>query len=60
MKIFRKHFPISLIDARLIIPESFEDCLTYGQRQEYMWKKIKELENKVKDLEKSDEDLTNN
>lgn len=34
-------------NARLVIPETFEDCLTYGQRQEFMWRKIKELEGRL-------------
>lgn len=37
--------------ARLIIPTSFEECLTYGQRQEFMWRKIQELEERVEALE---------
>lgn len=57
----RPRFPFSLMNARLFIPASFNDCLTYGQRQEYMWQKIQELQSKVEALEtKSDEDLTNN
>lgn len=39
-----------LISARLVIPSTFDDCLTYGQRQEFMWKKIKELEDKIDEL----------
>ena len=41
----------NLCNKRLIIPTSFEECLTYGQRQEYMWKVIQELEERVKALE---------
>lgn len=33
----------TLRGARLVIPTTFEECLTYGQKQEYMWKVIKEL-----------------
>lgn len=43
-------------NARLIIPTTFEDCLTYGQRQDFMWKKIKELEDKIDELESKDEE----
>lgn len=41
--------------GQLFIPETFEDCLTYGQRQLYMMKKIKELEEKVDELTKDKE-----
>ena len=37
--------------ARLVIPTSFSECLTYGQRQEFMWNKIQELEERVEALE---------
>ena len=43
-------------NARLIIPSTFDDCLTYGQRQDFMWKKIKELEDKIDELENKDEE----
>ena len=45
-----------LQSAQLIIPTTFEDCLTYGQRQEFMWKKIQELEQKIEELESKDEE----
>lgn len=38
-------------DARLIIPSSFEDCLTYGEQVRFLYKKIKELETRVAELE---------
>ena len=41
----------NLSSKRLIIPSTFEDCLTYGQRQEFMWKKILELEERIIKLE---------
>ena len=41
----------NLSSKRLIIPSTFEDCLTYGQRQEFMWKKILELEARIVKLE---------
>lgn len=37
--------------ARLILPETFSDCLTYGQRQDYMEKQIIELQERVTALE---------
>ncbi len=43
-------------NARLVIPTTFDDCLTYGQRQDFMWKKIKELEEKIDELESKDEE----
>lgn len=48
------------INARLVIPQTFDDCLTYGQRQEFMWKKIKELEDKIDELTPSNDDNSNN
>lgn len=44
-------YPIPKFPPRLIIPTSFEECLTYGQRQLYMWKVIEELQAKVDELE---------
>lgn len=38
-------------NARLIIPTTFDECLTYGQRQEFMWRKIEELENRLDELD---------
>ena len=40
--------------GQLIIPTTFEECLTYGQRQDFMWKKIQELEEKIENLENKD------
>lgn len=48
------------INARLVIPQSFDDCLTYGQRQEFMWKKIKELEDKIDELTQPDDNSNEN
>lgn len=39
------------LDRRLIIPTAFEDCLTYGQKQAFMWEQILKLEERVKALE---------
>ena len=36
--------------SRLIIPTTFDECLTYGQKQEYMWKVITELTEDIKTL----------
>lgn len=33
----------TLRGARLVIPTTFEECLSYGQKQDYMWKVIKSL-----------------
>ncbi len=49
-------YTIPKFPPRLIIPTSFEECLTYGQRQNYMWKVIEELEERISELE---EQLTN-
>ena len=46
------------ISPRLIIPTSFQDCLTYGQRQLYMWKVIEQLQERVATLEEEIENLT--
>lgn len=51
-------YTIPKFPPRLIIPTSFDDCLTYGQRQYYMWKVIEELDNRVKELEEKVEELT--
>lgn len=45
--------------GQLIIPQTFEDCLTYGQKQDFMWKKIQELQETVEDLEARVEALEN-
>lgn len=45
-----------LISARLVIPSTFNDCLTYGQRQEFMWNKIKELEERLDELSPTQDD----
>ena len=45
--------------GQLIIPRTFEDCLTYGQKQDFMWKKIQELQETVEDLEARVEALEN-
>lgn len=37
--------------ARLIIPTTFDECLTYGQRQDFMEKQIIELQERVTALE---------
>lgn len=49
-------YTIPKFPPRLIIPTSFEECLTYGQRQNYMWKVIEQLEERIEELE---EQLTN-
>lgn len=41
----------SLCGARLFVPASMEEALSYQQKQEYMWKCIQELEERVKVLE---------
>lgn len=35
----------------LVIPESFEECLTYGQRQLVLLKMIQDLQERVEALE---------
>lgn len=49
-------YQIPQLPPRLIIPTSFEDCLTYGQRQYYMWKVIEQLQEEIDELK----ELTNN
>lgn len=49
-------YTIPKFPPQLIIPTSFQECLTYGQRQLYMWKVIEELEERIEALE---EQLTN-
>ena len=44
---------------RLVIPESFEDCLSYGQRQYFLYKMIEELQDRVEVLEQKVEELEN-
>lgn len=43
----------TLCGARLVIPTTFEECLSYGQKQEYMWKVIKELLEENEELKNS-------
>lgn len=50
-------YTIPPFPPRLIIPTSFEECLTYGQRQYYMWKVIEQLQNRIDDLEERVEAL---
>lgn len=52
------NYTIPKFPPRLIIPTSFDDCLTYGQRQYYMWKVIEELEERITELEDALEELT--
>ena len=51
-------YEIPAPSMRLIIPSSFEECLTYGERQLYMWDCIQQLQDKVEELEQQIEDLT--
>lgn len=51
-------YEIPCFPARLVIPESFAECLTYGQRQLYMWQVIEELQERVAELEEEIENLT--
>lgn len=39
--------------ARLIIPTTFEDCLTYGQRQYWLYQQIVSLDERVTVLEEA-------
>lgn len=52
-------YTIPKFPPQLIIPTTFEECLTYGQRQNYMWKVIEELDQRVTDLENQINELTN-
>ena len=40
-----------LCGARLFVPSSINEALSYQEKQEYMWKCIQELEERVKELE---------
>lgn len=42
----------------LVVPEVFRECMSYGQRQSFMWKKIKELDERVTELEGRINELT--
>lgn len=52
-------YTIPKFPPRLIIPTSFNECLTYGQRQNYMWKVIEELDDRITELEDQIDELTN-
>lgn len=39
--------------ARLVIPETFEDCLSYGQRQYWLYQQIVALDARVTALEEA-------
>lgn len=41
----------NLNNARLVIPETFEDCLSYGQRQFWLYQQIVDLDERVRALE---------
>ncbi|MBO7733321.1 MAG: hypothetical protein J6S67_12225 [Methanobrevibacter sp.] len=51
------NYTIPKFPPRLIIPTSFEECLTYGQRQYYMWKVIEQMQDKIDELEERIEAL---
>ena len=53
-----KNYSSPKIPPRLVIPQSFQDCLSYGQRELYMWKVIQELQDRVTELEEQVEELT--
>ena len=53
-------YTIPAFPPRLIIPTSFEECMTYGQRQYYMWKVIEQLQNEIEDLQDRVEALEGN
>lgn len=40
----------SVLQSRLIIPKSFEQCLTYAEQIYYLYKKIEELEKRIDEL----------
>lgn len=41
----------SLCGARLFVPSTMNEALSYQEKQEFMWKYIQELEERVKALE---------
>ena len=40
-----------LCGARLFVPTTINECLSYQQKQEFMWKKIEELKARIVELE---------
>jgi len=46
-----RDYSIPRFSPQLVIPTSFEECLTYGQRQMYMWKVIQEQAESIADLQ---------
>ena len=38
-------------NARLVIPSSFQDCLSYGEQIRWLYEHIKDLEERVEALE---------
>lgn len=53
-------YTIPKFPPQLIIPTSFQDCLTYAQKQNYMWKVIENLNERVDELERKVDELTKN
>lgn len=39
------------VNARLVIPSSFQDCLSYGEQIRWLYEHIKDLEERVEALE---------
>ena len=52
-------YTIPKFPPQLVIPTSFQECLTYGQRQNYMWKVIEQQEERITALEERINELTN-
>lgn len=38
-------------NARLVIPESFKDCLSYGEQVRYLYEMIDKLQQEIENLE---------
>lgn len=43
----------------LVVPTTFEKCLSYGQQQLYMWKYIQQLEERIEALEQEIDEQDN-
>ena len=42
---------------RNVVPKTLNETLSYGERQEYMWKCIEDLDKRVTELEQKVEEL---
>lgn len=45
------------IAPRLVIPTSFEECLTYGEQVAFIWQKVQEIDRRVRAMENRSQNL---